>query len=186
MYSTQLTLKERELGVVRGQPDSIVTAMCYGEYFPSPGPLRKPSLPDELASQQMTVEEFLKQVPQPTAFFTELLGTAVLALVVFALTDARNPGRPPAGLAPVFVGLTVAALISIIAPLTQACFNPARDFGPRLFASLAGWGEAALPGPNGIGFFTVYIVAPTLGAMIGGGVYEKLLRSCQPETAARE
>ena len=28
--------------------------------------------------------------------------------------------------------MTVAILISVLAPLTQACFNPARDFGPRL------------------------------------------------------
>lgn len=49
----------------------------------------------------------------------------------------REP--PPVGLAPVFIDLTVSALISVVSPLTQACFNPARDFGPRLFAFLAGW-----------------------------------------------
>jgi glycerol uptake facilitator protein len=152
--------------------------MCYGEYFPNPGPLRKPNLTTD---QQMPIGEFLQQVPHSTAFLAEMLGTAVLALAVFAMTDKRNASAPPPGLAPVFIGLTVAALISIIAPLTQACFNPARDFGPRLFASLAGWGEAAIPGPNGIGFFTVYIVAPTLGAVIGGGLYEKILRPMLPE-----
>lgn len=38
-----------------------------------------------------------------------------------------------------FFDLTVAVLILVLAPLTQACFNPARDFGPRRFTSLAGW-----------------------------------------------
>ncbi len=77
---------------------------------------------------------------------------------------------------PVFIGLTVGVLISVIAPLTQACFNPARDFGPRLFAYFAGWGEIAIPGPNGRGFWTVYIVAPVFGAVVGGTLYDMLLR----------
>src|SRR5690606_20048266 len=107
------------------------------------GNLRVAGLPE---SEQIPLAEFLKRVPHQTAFVTEVLGTAILALAVFAITDKRNLVAPPAALAPVFIGLTVAILISIIAPLTQACFNPARDFGPRLFASIAGWGEAAIPG----------------------------------------
>ena len=75
----------------------------------------------------------------------------------------------------------MAILISVIAPLTQACFNPARDFGPRVFACVAGWGAIAIPGPNGAGFFTVYIVAPTLGAVLGGGLYVGVLRPNLPE-----
>src|SRR5205814_10525120 len=84
---------------------------------------------------------------EPAACAAEVLGTLILALAVCALTDERNRAAPGAHLAPVFIGLTVAVLIAVIAPLTQACFNPARDFGPRLFASLAGWGPVALPGP---------------------------------------
>jgi glycerol uptake facilitator protein len=70
----------------------------------------------------------------------------------------------------------VTILICVIAPLTQACFNPARDFAPRLFAYLAGWGEVALPGPRPTGFFTVYIVSPIVGAIIGMGLYRTLFR----------
>jgi glycerol uptake facilitator protein len=103
------------------------------------------------------------------------LGTAILAMVVMAVTEPGNAGGPR-NLAPVFIGLTVTALICIIAPLTQACFNPARDFGPRLFAYLAGWGEIALPGPRGYGFLTVYIVSPIAGAVIGVGLYQMLLK----------
>jgi glycerol uptake facilitator protein len=110
----------------------------------------------------------------------------VLATVVFAVTDERNPGAPPIGLAPVFIGLTVSALISVIAPLTQACFNPARDFGPRLFAFLAGWGPVALPGTRGLGFFTVYIVAPILGALGGSGLYIHVLRAGKESLADRD
>jgi glycerol uptake facilitator protein len=101
----------------------------------------------------------------------------VLALVVFAVSDNKNPSAPAPYLAPLVCGLTVAALISIIAPLTQCCLNPARDFGPRLFTFLAGWGSAAMPGPNGWqGVIVVYIVGPILGAVGGGGIYNNLLR----------
>ena len=72
--------------------------------------------------------------------------------------------------------LTVSVLISVLAPLTQACFNPARDFGPRLFSAIAGWGQVALPLGSDWGWLTVYIIAPILGALIGGGIYKKLLR----------
>ena len=39
LFSGFLIAKEQEKKVVRGEPGSIVTAMCYGEYFPNPGPL---------------------------------------------------------------------------------------------------------------------------------------------------
>ena len=68
-------------------------------------------------------------------------------------------------------------LISVIAPLTQACFNPARDFGPGLFAFLAGWGPVAFPGPRATGFLTVCIVAPILEAITGSGLNLHVIRT---------
>lgn len=171
LFSPYLKAREQEKQVVRGAPGSEITAMCYGEYFPSPGPLSNSPGPYSIDSH----ERLNAFVSEPAAFLAEVLGTAILALVVFAVTDARNASAPPPGLAAVFIGLAVAALISVIAPLTQACFNPARDFGPRLFAFLAGWGAVALPGPRGAGFLTVYIIGPIAGAIMGGGVYCRVL-----------
>jgi glycerol uptake facilitator protein len=174
LYGPMLAAKEQQVGVTRGEPMSIVTAMCYGEYFPNPGGMAVP----EGETHANVWSGFVSRVTHPIAFIAEVLGTLVLALVVFAVTDERNAGGPAARFAPVFIGLCVACLISIIAPLTQACFNPARDFGPRLFAYLAGWQAAAIPGPNGHGWWTVYIVAPILGALLGAGLYERLIRPC--------
>ncbi len=172
LYGPMLAEKEQQAGVVRGQPMSIITAMCYGEYYPNPGGMTVPT-GDTHAN---VWSGFSGRVTHAIAFVAEVLGTLVLALVVFALTDDRNAGGPAARFAPVFIGLCVAVLISIIAPLTQACFNPARDFGPRLFAFLAGWGSAAIPGPNGHGWWAVYIVAPIVGAQLGGGLYDRIVR----------
>lgn len=170
MYAGPLKATEEARGVVRGEKGSIITASCYGEFYPNPG-----GLPSDQPWSDAAWAELSEQVTTGQAILTEVLCTAVLALVVFGVADNRNPVAPPSYLAPIIVGLTVAALISIAAPLTQACFNPARDFGPRLFSFLAGWGTAAMPGPNGSGFFTVYILAPTVGAVLGGGVWEYVL-----------
>lgn len=173
IFNAQLAAKEREKNVQRGQPGSVVTAMCYGEYFPNPGGLAAGTEPYK--SDQH--DELRARSSLTAAFLAELIGTLILGFVVFALTDERNRGQPAAGQAPIFIGLTVAALISVIAPLTQACFNPARDFGPRLFAALAGWGSVALPGQDSLSWLTVYIIAPIMGAIMGGGFYELGVRS---------
>jgi glycerol uptake facilitator protein len=182
LFSPYLAAKEQAKGVVRGQPGSEVAAMCYGEYFPSPGPISN----DPASYSQDAHARLNRFVSEPAAFLAEFLGTLILAFVVFAVTDERNTSAPPRGLAPVFIGLTVSALISFIAPLTQACFNPARDFGPRLFAYFAGWGSVALPGPQGTGFLTVYILAPILGAVVGAGFYRCLLARSRHRVAIRE
>ena len=162
----------------RGDPGSIVTASCYGEYFPNPGGLK-----DEIArSGQTEWEQIQPRVTLFHALLAEMLGTAILSGVVFAVTDQRNTGAPPAGNAPIFIGLTVAALISVLAPLTQACFNPARDLGPRALAYLVGWGSVAIPGPNGWSFLIVYLFAPIAGAILGGARYERVLRPALPNT----
>ncbi|MEI7837351.1 MAG: MIP/aquaporin family protein, partial [Planctomycetota bacterium] len=160
LYGGVISRFEQTRGLIRGQPGSERSAMAYGEYFPNPA-AADPS-PDT--------------VSLPQAMLAEAAGTAMLAFFVFALTDRRNPGRPSGTSFAPFIGLAVAIIISIIAPLTQAGLNPARDFGPRLLAYFAGWGAIAIPGPRG-GFFTVYILAPVLGALAGAACYQVLLRS---------
>ncbi len=151
---------EQAKGLVRGAPGSELSAMVFGEYFPNPAMFGTDAAARALVSPL-------------SAAMIEALGTAVLVLMIFALTDPRNTAAPPAGLAPFFIGFTVAVLISLFAPLTQAGWNPARDFGPRIVAALAGWGSIAIPGPEG-GFW-VYIVGPLVGGPLGGLVYDKLM-----------
>ena len=143
--------------------------MVFGEYYPSPG------------GRPFTTEA-RKRMTTPRAFGAEVVGTAVLLLVIFCVTDERNKARPQI-LAAATIGLTVTLLISLLGPLTMACFNPARDFAPRVFSVLAGWGKVPFEA-NGMGWLTVYIIAPLLGGLLGGGVYRAFFRDsyrCDPD-----
>jgi glycerol uptake facilitator protein len=100
----------------------------------------------------------------------EAIGTGALVFLVFSLTEGCNLGRPDDALAPLFIGLTVTLVISIIAPLTQAGLNPARDMSPRLFALLAGCGGAAFPDRH-YGFVTVYVLGPVCGAAVAACMF---------------
>jgi glycerol uptake facilitator-like aquaporin/G3E family GTPase len=148
---------EATQGIIRGEPGSVLSAMVFGEYFPHPG-------------LQSSLGWAPEVVTIPKAMMAEFIGTAFLAAVIFALTDPDNTGTAGEALIPAFIGLTVAIIISVLAPMTQAGLNPARDFGPRLVAFFAGWGAVAIPGPSG-GFFVVYILSPCLGALTGAGLY---------------
>ena len=152
---------ESAAGIVRGQRGSELSAMVYGEYFPNPAIAR-------------AMKWTPASVTLPQAMLAEGIGTAFLAFFVLAVSDSGNRGGPGRRLGPLFIGLTVSVVISVIAPLTQAGLNPARDFGPRLFAWFVGWGSVAIPGPQG-GFFTVYILAPVLGALAGAAAYQYLI-----------
>ena len=102
------------------------------------------------------------------ALVTEAIGTGVLSFVVFSLTNPKNDSIDDKFI-PLVIGLTVGALVSCIAPLTQAGFNPARDFGPRIVAWLAGWRAVAFKKA------WVYILAPVVGALGGAFVSDRVL-----------
>jgi glycerol uptake facilitator protein len=145
LFHTSISGFEVAHNIVRGSPESVKTAMLFGEYFPNPG-----------------ISKQWFEVSISTAMLAEGAGTFILVTMIFLLTEGCNVGRPSEGSSPIFIGGTVAAMIAITAPLTQTGINPARDFGPRIIAYLAGWGCTAIPGPKG-GFFWVYIAAPLFG-----------------------
>jgi len=146
LFSPSISAFENAHNIVRGSAESVQTAKMFGEYYAAPGSTSVVSL--------------------PLAIGVEAFGTFLLVLMIFALTEGCNVGRPSEALAPLFIGLTVASIICLIAPLTQAGLNPARDFGPRMVAWIFGWKSAAFPDQSG-GFFLVYILGPILGAILG-------------------
>lgn len=166
VYNSTIKAFERSIDCKRGDPCSIRSALAFGEYFPNPG------LTVEWGGgpyQQDDVQWWY-------ACLVEAWGTLILAFVIFGLTNSHNKvldtgvGRPGV---PFMIGATVAVLLALYAPITQAGWNPARDFGPRLVAAVSGWGSVAIPGPQD-GFW-IYIVGPCMGAPIGAAFAEFIL-----------
>lgn len=113
------------------------------------------------------------------AFFVELVITAILMSTILAIGDDKN-GMPNKAMAPLLIGLLIAVLGGATGPLTGFAMNPARDFGPKLFAFLAGWGEIALTGGRDIPYFLVPIFGPICGALIGAWGYKNLIHKNLP------
>ncbi len=113
------------------------------------------------------------------AALVEVVITSMLMGMIMALTDDGN-GVPKGPLAPLLIGILVAVIGASTGPLTGFAMNPARDFGPKLFAWLAGWGDIAMTGGRDIPYFIVPIIAPLLGACLGAAIYRYLIGNNLP------
>lgn len=112
--------------------------------------------------------------PQPFlsitgGFVDQVVGTALLMAGVLAITDQRNAAPPGWMAAPLIGGLVVAIGVAFGFNAGYA-INPARDFGPRLFTALAGWGKGVFSA--GHGWWWVPVVAPCIGATLGAWLYD--------------
>jgi glycerol uptake facilitator protein len=109
-------------------------------------------------------------------FLDQVLGTALLLMLVLAITDEKN--QPAGNLTPVLVGAVVVAIGMCFGGMHGYAINPARDFGPRLFTAVAGFKNNGLD--DGSGVFLVPLIAPVIGGVIGGAVYDFGIRKNLP------
>jgi len=92
------------------------------------------------------------------ALVAEIVLTAFFIIVILGATSSRVP----AGFAPIGLALTLIHLISI--PVTNTSVNPARSIAAAIFAQNGALGQVWL-----------FIVAPLVGAALGGLIYKTLL-----------
>ena len=153
VYKGAIDSYDRANHIARGDPDSVPTYSIFAtfpaKYFSTwLGPL-----------------------------IDQIAGTAFLVAFVFAVTDEFNqPVR--ANLAPLLIGFIVVAVGLSFGANAGYAINPARDFGPRIFAWIAGWGKIAMPGDYGNvnTYFWIPIVGPFLGGLIGAFFYDFTIR----------
>jgi glycerol uptake facilitator protein len=169
VYKGAIDSYERANHITRGDPNSVPTFSIFAT-FPA---------------------KYLGNWVGP--FVDQIVGTAFLVGFVFAVVDEFNqPVR--ANLAPLVVGFVVVAVGISFGANAGYAINPARDFGPRFFAWIAGWGKIAIPGNYGNvdGYLWIPIVGPFLGGVIGAYVYDFAIRDVllargeQPTAEAEE
>lgn len=119
------------------------------------------------------------------AFLVEMVITAVMMGLIMALTDDGN-GLPRGPMAPLLIGLLIAVIGGAMGPLTGFALNPARDFGPKLFAWVAGWGNVSFTGARDIPYFLVPIFGPLVGASLGAFGYRALIANNLPGKVAEK
>lgn len=107
------------------------------------------------------------------AFRDQIIGTALLLLLIMAVTDVLNT-PPKANLAPWIIGLIVVAIGFSLGTNAGYAINPARDFGPRLASFFTGY-HSAWRDQYGNLYFWVPIVAPLIGGVLGAGLYRLLI-----------
>jgi glycerol uptake facilitator protein len=117
-------------------------------------------------------------VSQLGALRDQIIGTAVLVLLVLAITDARNTA-PGANLAAFIIGLVVVGIGMALGADAGYAINPARDLGPRLASWITGWSNA-WNDQNGDFYAWVPIVGPLIGGPLGGYVYDYLVGNFLP------
>ncbi|WP_125609965.1 aquaporin [Specibacter cremeus] len=104
------------------------------------------------------------QVPLIAVLLVEAVGTALFVGVILGATSAQNKTT----LAPLAIGLTLAGVITVTAPLSNASINPARSTAVVLFAD--GWASQQL---------WLFWVAPLLGGAIAA-VFYKAFAAAKP------
>jgi glycerol uptake facilitator protein len=102
-------------------------------------------------------------------FLDQLIGTGLLVLLIFAITDEFNV-PPGANLAPAMIGLVVVAIGISFGGMHGYAINPARDFGPRLFTVVAGFRNNGLTDETRV--WWIPVVAPLLGGLAGAALYD--------------
>src|SRR3954465_3742770 len=93
-------------------------------------------------------------------FVIELVLSAVFLVVILGVTDTRAPK----GFAPLAIGLSLTLIHLVSIPVTKTSVNPARSIGPPLFA-----------GRDAISQLWLFLLAPTVGALLAGYTYKLVL-----------
>jgi len=147
----------------------VAAALVYWNYLPA---FRQADPQLESTAGVFTTFPAFPGVPQ-AGFLDQLIGTALLVLLIFAITDEWNM-PPGANLAPLLIGLVVVAIGISFGGMHGYAINPARDFGPRLFAVVAGFRNNGLT--DGSRVWWIPVVAPLLGGLAGAAIYDCCIR----------
>lgn len=109
--------------------------------------------------------------PLITCLITEVVMTFMFLFVILGATDLRAPS----GFAPIPIGLALTLIHLISIPVTNTSVNPARSTGVALFA-----------GVELVGQLWLFWIAPIVGAILAGWLYNGLFAENKAEQAVAD
>jgi len=107
----------------------------------------------------------------------QVLGTFVLLIIIFSVTDERNMNLS-GSLVPLTIGLGLTAIHLSFGLNAGSAINPARDFSPRLFTLIAGWEEAFSAFDS---WFWIPLVLPHVGGVLAALTYTAMVAAHHPQ-----
>jgi glycerol uptake facilitator protein len=158
----------------------VAAALVYRNYLPA---FRQVDPALERTAGVFTTFPAFPALPG-AGFLDQVIGTALLLLLIFAITDEFNV-PPGANMAPLMIGLVVVAIGMSFGGMHGYPINPARDFGPRLFTAVAGFHNNGLT--DGRRVWIVPIAGPLIGGVVGAATYDwGIRRFLQTTTVASQ
>jgi len=113
----------------------------------------------------------------------QVVATAIFCLLIAHVVDRKN--KYPTWVQPFIIGLAFVLIGTAFALNAGYPCNPARDFAPRLFTLIAGYGGATFS-YNNWSWFWIPIVGPLIGGVLGGWIYELFVGFNTPESSEYE
>ena len=107
-------------------------------------------------------EGYLGNYSTGAAFITEVVMTCLFLLVIFA-TTSKMGNSSMTGFA---IGITLVLIHMVAIPITGTSVNPARSFGPALFA-----------GGKAMSQVWLFLVAPVIGGVLGAALWKGVLET---------
>ena len=168
-FDGALAQYEAANGYIRGTSADVFTAQIFM--------CNMPNMLCALGFDATTENVVTTTWPVWASIVNEVLASALLTISVLIFTDGKNRFRPILKGFPLWLGFIVGLAIMFFLPGSTACMNPARDLGPRLALWIFGWGDSTFPGLGwgSGGYWWIWWVVCTFGAVLAGWFYEKVL-----------
>jgi glycerol uptake facilitator protein len=152
----------------------VAAALVYLNYLPAFHQF-DPGL--ERTAGVFTTFPAFPDLPQ-AGFLDQVIGTGLLLLLIFAITDERNVPAAGAIFSPILIGLVVVAIGMSFGAMHGYPINPARDLGPRFFTVVAGFRNNGMT--DGTHAWWIPIAGPLAGGLAGAAIYDFGIRRFLP------
>ena len=118
--------------------------------------------------RNLTHESTIKTI---SLFFDQFYASMLFVICVLAISDNNNTtAKLPHTIKALYIGFALMLVGTSFGINCGFAVNPARDFGPRMFTLIFGWGAKVFE--TGSYFFWIPIVAPMFGALFAVAIYE--------------